>query len=117
MDEENEREVKEKEWRERQEERKKADEEKLGKNQAKRARARARKEKAKMGGGVEAMSLDANQEDGKDGVGVKKKLGAARVALQGNGVRDSDDKVEEGVMNGNGEAGDDGGGITFHDED
>lgn len=109
MDEENEKEVKEREWRERQEERRKVDEEKLGKNQAKRAKAKARKEKAKVLGGVEGMEIEG---EGKGG--VKKKLGAAKVSLRNGG----DDGGEgEGMANGNGVVADEGGGITFHDDD
>ena len=119
MDEEVEREEKEKAWADKQEELRKRDEEKLSKNQAKRAKLKARKEKAELArkGGV--MDVDgAGEVNGKrgDGIGVKKKLGAAKVVLPTNGGKDEDAVGEGAATNGNGEA-ENGGGITFVDDD
>jgi hypothetical protein len=113
MDEENEREEKDREFKEKQEERKKAEDEKLSKNQAKRAKAKARKEKGAMMKKMGAMEVDSGGNGEANGV-VKKKLGAAKVALPGKGSREDD------VNGGSTEDGADGqneGGITFHDDD
>ena len=120
MDEEVEREEKEKAWLAKQEELKKRDEEKLSKNQAKRAKLKARKEKAELAkkGGVMDVDAAGGGEGGKkaDGIGVKKKLGAVKVALPTNGSKDEDAVGEGAATNGNGEA-ENGGGITFVDDD
>ena len=119
MDEEVEREEKDREFEQRKAEASNRDDVKLGKNQAKRAKAKARKDKAKIVGGVMGMDLDGGggaggKEDG--GKGVKKKLGAAKVTFPAQNEKDEGMKGEA-VVNGDGESGDEGGGITFHDDD
>lgn len=119
MDEEVEKEEKDREFQERTERARKEDEEKLSKNQAKRAKAKARKEKTRGGGGKDAgeMEIDGGRENGG---GVKKKLGAAKVALPQKAEEGEDGAVAgktHGSSNGAAPAAEDGGGITFHDED
>ena len=115
MDEEVEKEEREKEFRGRKEEMKAKDEETLAKNREKRAKAKARKEKKEKGGasGVEKMDVD-KAEPG------KRKLGAAKVALPQDGVREDTEEDADlgGVMNGNGnpEAVEEGG-IRFVEDD
>ncbi|KAK5175628.1 uncharacterized protein LTR77_000767 [Saxophila tyrrhenica] len=116
MDEEVEKEEKDREFREKKEELKKAEEEKLSKNQAKRAKARARKEKAdaaKKGG---KMEVDGKEVNGAGG-GVKKKLGAAKVAMPANGGKEEDVKGAGGEVEAEGAAEQEGGGITIVDDD
>ena len=121
MDEEVEREEKEKAWTTKQEDLRKQDEEKLSKNQAKRVKLKARKEKAELAkkGGV--MDVDAaGGGDGRKthGLGVKKKLGAAKLALRTNGSKDDDADGGDATVNGNGNGEEEnGGGITFIDDD
>ena len=120
MDEEVEREEKERAWEQKQAELKKRDEEALAKNQAKRAKLKARRERAGAARKGGAMDVDVAAEgDGEDrkkgnGLGVKKKLGAAKVALPTNGSKDED--AEDAAASGNGEV-ENGGGITFVDDD
>ncbi|KAI6876982.1 hypothetical protein D0869_15450 [Hortaea werneckii] len=123
MDEENEREVRDREFEERVGGMRRRDEEVLRRNREKREKARARKKK---GGGKGAAD---GKEEGGD-VGTKRKLGPARVA-GGPGREDgeSGEKEEEvgrtNQRDGNqdtGEGGEDGaegggGGITIHDDD
>ena len=114
MDEEVEKEEKDREWSDKKEELKSKDEERLSKNQAKRAKAKARKDRAKVVDGVKDMELDGQDgEQDSERAGVKKRLGAAKVAVPGNGMS----TIEDEEMNGGGRAMDEGGGITFHDDD
>lgn len=114
MDEEVEREEKDRELQEKREGWKKVEEEKLSKNQAKRAKAKARKEKAEQAKREGSLDSDAAAKN----LGVKKKLGAAKIAAGSTGT------VVEGnaVANGEAEEGQpaaeaEGGGITFVDDD
>lgn len=123
MDEENEREVRDREFEERVGGMRRRDEEVLRRNREKREKARARKKKGGKGGG------GGEGPDGKEGgdVGTKRKLGPARVAGAGredaaveedgrtgqnDGNRDSGTGGEDGAEGGEG-----GGGITIHDDD
>lgn len=120
MDEEVEKEEKDREFEERREKARKEEEEKLSKNQARRAKAKARKEKGKGANGKNAseMEVDGGKENGGT---VKKKLGAAKVALPMNaeeGAGTEDHAKTDGLVNGTVEAnGAESGGITFHDDD
>jgi hypothetical protein len=120
MDEEVEREEKQRAWLAKQEELKTRDEEKLSRNQAKRAKLKARKERAELArkGGVMDVDAAGEGDGGKkaDGMGVKKKLGAAKVALPVNGDKDEDAARGDAATSGNREA-ENGGGITFVDDD
>ena len=117
MDEEVEKEEKDREFRERKEQLRKAEEEKLSKNQAKRAKKQARKEKAKTMGGGDAMEVDVRGANGEGG-GVKKKLGAAKVPLPAGRGDDGVNEVANGTMHeANGAPEQDGAGITFVDDD
>ncbi|KAK3683078.1 hypothetical protein LTR37_020589 [Vermiconidia calcicola] len=116
MDEEVEQEEKERAFRARQEEVRGKDEEKARRNREKRAKVRARKEKGKVADGNEGMDLDGKGAVNGNGVGGKKKLGAAKVAMLGRGDR-VDEEDGGGQMNGNGEVAEEAGGITFHDDD
>ncbi|RMY44394.1 hypothetical protein D0863_16224 [Hortaea werneckii] len=119
MDEENEREVRDREFEERVGGMRRRDEEVLRRNREKREKARARKKK---GGGKGAA-------DGKEGggdVGTKRKLGLARVAGAGRekGGEGEEEDGRTGQKDGGqdtGEGGEDGaegaGGITIHDDD
>lgn len=114
MDEAVEKEEKDQAWKKRQDEREKADEDKLSKNQAKRAKMKARKEKMK-GGAKDQMEVEGGEN------GVKKRLGPAKVAGS-NGVGQEGGEVGfGGVANGHVSEdvvpAEDGGGITFHDDD
>ncbi|KAK4541971.1 hypothetical protein LTR36_007171 [Oleoguttula mirabilis] len=92
------------EFEAKQEELRRGDEEKLGKNRAKREKARMRKLKGKGGGEVDGGGQD----------GVKKKLGAAKVGVPSRGGGGAE---AEGLDDGVEQAGDEGGGITIHDDD
>ena len=110
MDDEVEREEKEREFRARREEMRSKDEEKLSKNQAKRAKMKARKEKKKL----DPMEVDGNVEgEMTNGRSVKKKLGPAKVALPNGVDADAADGIETAA---NGQVADEGGGIRFHDD-
>ena len=120
MDEEVEREEKERAWEQKQAELKKRDEEALAKNRAKRAKLKARRERAgaaRKGGGMD-VDVAAEGESGKTagGVGVKKKLGAAKVALTTNGSKGEDAEGGDAAASWDGEV-ESGGGITFVDDD
>jgi hypothetical protein len=122
MDEEVEREEKDREWAEKKEELKAKDEGKLSKNQAKRAKMKARKEKAELAKKGAVMDVDANGggASGKkvNGSGVKKKLAPAKVAAPAaNGAGAGDVEGVDLEANGNGDAAEEGGGITIHDDD
>lgn len=116
MDEAVEKEEKDQAWREKQEEREKADEAKLSKNQAKRAKMKARKDKAK-GGAKDGMDVEVGTEQN----GLKKRLGPAKGVVS-NGVGERDVGLD-GVATANGNVSEggqpveEGGGITFHDDD
>ncbi|KAK3721901.1 hypothetical protein LTR37_002717 [Vermiconidia calcicola] len=118
MDEEVEREEKERAFRQKQEELRQRDEEKARRNREKRAKVRARKEKGKVADGIEGMDLDGKGgvNGNGNGVGGKKKLGAAKVAMLGRGDR-VDEEGGGGQMNGNREVAEEAGGITVHDDD
>ncbi|KAI6909933.1 hypothetical protein KC318_g13494 [Hortaea werneckii] len=122
MDEDNEREVKDREFEDRVGEMRRRDEEVLRRNREKREKAKARKKKGGKGGGGEG----ADEKESGD-AGTKRKLGPARVAGAGREDGERREKVEEGgrtaqkVRDGNrgegGEDGAEGGGITIHDDD
>lgn len=120
MDEANEQEEKDREFEEKRERARKEDEEKLSKNQARRAKAKARKGKAKgdAANGADEVEVDGSKENGGP---VKKKLGAAMIALPQT-VEDGGDAVDTSQANGGekgneGAAVEEGGGITLHDDD
>ena len=105
MDELVEREEADSEWRVRQEERRRVDEEKLRRNRERRAKKRGGKEKKGGGGGMDGVG--EGEADG------KRKL----VPVQVGGVKDEQEDVEgDHVVNGV-DTVEDGGGITFHDDD
>jgi len=110
MDEETEREKKDREFEEQREALRRKDEEKLGKNQARRAKAKARKEKSKLGSEVQSMDVDSAKESGG---GVKKKLGAAKVAPPVKGGEDGETVTE---ADGKGVPVEEGQGLMFHDD-
>ncbi|KAK5134537.1 hypothetical protein LTR08_006322 [Meristemomyces frigidus] len=107
MDEEVERERADAEFGAKQTELRRLDEAKLGKNRARREKARLRKLKAGGKGG------DGGGEVEGVGGAVKKGLGGARAAL--SGARGGEEV--EGGEGGDGQAGQDEGGITIHDDD
>ncbi|RMY84073.1 hypothetical protein D0862_11510 [Hortaea werneckii] len=123
MDEDNEREVKDREFEDRVGEMRRRDEEVLRRNREKREKARARKKKGGKGGGGEGADVKEGGE-----AGTKRKLGPARVAGAGRedgergekeeeeggrtGQKDRDGDIAEG-----GEDGAEAGGITIHDDD
>ncbi|KAI7533162.1 hypothetical protein KC331_g13207 [Hortaea werneckii] len=124
MDEDNEREVKDREFEDRVGEMRRRDEEVLRRNREKREKARARKKKGgKVGGGGEGTD---GKEEGNGG--TKRKLGPARVAGAGReeggegegseetGKKGGDQDTAEGGEDG-AEGGGEGGGITIHDDD
>ncbi|KAK5126069.1 hypothetical protein LTR85_011424 [Meristemomyces frigidus] len=92
------------EFEAKQEELRKADEEKLSKNRAKREKARMRKQKGK--GGKDGMEVDG------EGGGVKKKMGAAKVAVSSRGGAEGG-----GVGEGTEQTGEEEGGLTIHDDE
>ena len=110
-----EQEERDEEFRRRKEEREKEDEAKLARNRAKRAKKALRQQKGGKGddgGGVEApngASKGAQQKKGK--------LGPARVVgangVVGENERAEDDAVDDAPV----PAAEEGGGITFHDDD
>ena len=67
------------------------------------------------------MDVDANEsgENGKkvNGSGVKKKLAPAKVAAATNGTGKGSAEGDDLETDGNGEGVEEGGGITFHDDD
>ncbi|KAI7084989.1 hypothetical protein KC356_g6272 [Hortaea werneckii] len=129
MDEDNEREVRDREFEDRVGEMRRRDEEVLRRNREKREKAKARKRKGGKGGGGEG----GEGEVGGDGGGAtKRKLGPARVAGApgredgGHGEKGEEDKrtgqkdgdLSPGTEGGDGaEEGGGGGGITIHDDD
>ncbi|KAI7531020.1 hypothetical protein KC331_g14354 [Hortaea werneckii] len=125
MDEENEREVKDREFEDRVGEMRRRDEEVLRRNREKREKAKARKKKGGKGGGSAGGDGDVGEGDG--GGATKRKLGPARVAGAGREDGESGEKEEEGArtgqkgpdgnVGGEGEDGAEGGGITIHDDD
>ncbi|KAI7302568.1 hypothetical protein KC315_g16071 [Hortaea werneckii] len=125
MDEENEREVKDREFEDRVGEMRRRDEEVLRRNREKREKAKARKKKGGKGGGSAGGGGDVGEVDG--GGATKRKLAPARVAGAGREDGESGEKEEEGArtgqkgpdgnVGGEGEDGAERGGITIHDDD
>ncbi|KAI7190807.1 hypothetical protein KC363_g4222 [Hortaea werneckii] len=132
MDEDNEREVRDREFEDRVGEMRRRDEEVLRRNREKREKAKARKRKGGKGGG------GGGGEEGADGkvdgdAGTKRKLGPARVVAGAPGREDRGDvengeedertgqkggDLNPGTEGGDGaEEGGGGGGITIHDDD
>ncbi|KAI7240494.1 hypothetical protein KC330_g1231 [Hortaea werneckii] len=130
MDEENEREVRDREFEERVGGMRRRDEEVLRRNREKREKARARKKKGGGKGGSGGGDGDVGEDSSAAG-GAKRKLGPARVAGgpgkqdveggEGEEVGRTNQKDGDQDIGGGGEdgakGGGEGGGITIHDDD
>ena len=110
-----EQEERDEEFRRRKEEREKEDESKLARNRAKRAKKALRQQKGGKGdggGGAEGSKGDSSGVQQKKG-----KLGPARVVGPDGAVGENDNAEDDAVDDAPVPAAEEGGGITFHDDD